>query len=287
MTPTYQSGFYAPGRGVPKYPELWKGCVGAWNPGLGNSGLVLRDWSGNGNNGVLTNGPTWGVSGGRQALNFDGTNDYVNIGDKSSLGFVGTSSQFTLSAWLNFISATLGGVIFSKGRDSNFNHGWILQCFYSVGQMYLNFGTAGGSAALRTIAVASINQIAGEWIHLAVTFDGRKTPSSSMLFFVNGINQPETYSETATTEITANALTVKIGARDSTASPGTPATVFNGSIIDQRIYNTALHPSAIRTLSTRPGIANELAPRKSYFLPPSPSSQFYDVLSPSIFAGSI
>jgi hypothetical protein len=37
--PTYQSGFYAPGRGTAKYPELWRGCVGAWNPGLGNTGL--------------------------------------------------------------------------------------------------------------------------------------------------------------------------------------------------------------------------------------------------------
>jgi hypothetical protein len=69
--PTYQSGFYAPGRGTAKYPELWDGCVGAWNPGLGNTGLVLRDWSGNQNNGTLTNGPTWGVSDGRQALDFE------------------------------------------------------------------------------------------------------------------------------------------------------------------------------------------------------------------------
>jgi hypothetical protein len=72
MQPSYQSGFYAPGRGVAKHPELWRGCVGAWNPGLGNTGLSLRDWSGNQNNGTLTNGPTWGVSDGRQALDFDG-----------------------------------------------------------------------------------------------------------------------------------------------------------------------------------------------------------------------
>jgi hypothetical protein len=39
--PTYQSGFYAPGRGTAKYPELWDGCVGAWNPGLGNTGLSV------------------------------------------------------------------------------------------------------------------------------------------------------------------------------------------------------------------------------------------------------
>jgi hypothetical protein len=36
--PTYQSGFYAPGRGTALHPELWDGCVGAWDPGLGNTG---------------------------------------------------------------------------------------------------------------------------------------------------------------------------------------------------------------------------------------------------------
>ena len=56
---------------------------------------------------------------------------------------------------------------------------------------------------------------------------------------------------------------------------------------DIRIYNRALSPKEIRTLAQRPGIAYELAPRKTYFIPTSTStSQFYDVLSPLIFAGT-
>ena len=34
MNPTYQSGFYAPGRGTALHPELWRGCVGAWDGGI-------------------------------------------------------------------------------------------------------------------------------------------------------------------------------------------------------------------------------------------------------------
>jgi len=51
---TYQNGF-APRDGEPLFPELWDGCVGAWNPGLGPSGLTLRDWSPYKNHGTLTN----------------------------------------------------------------------------------------------------------------------------------------------------------------------------------------------------------------------------------------
>lgn len=63
----YANGF-APRDGQPLYPELWKGCVGAWNPGLGVTGLTLRDQSGFGRHGTLTNGPTWGVSGKDQVI---------------------------------------------------------------------------------------------------------------------------------------------------------------------------------------------------------------------------
>jgi len=62
------------------YPELWDGCVGAWAPCLGTSGLRLHDNSGRQNWGTLTNmdaASDWVVDGGRYALNFDGSNNRV------------------------------------------------------------------------------------------------------------------------------------------------------------------------------------------------------------------
>jgi hypothetical protein len=51
---TYANGF-APRDGQAIWPELWRGCVGAWNPGLGPTGLRLYDWSPYRNHGTLTN----------------------------------------------------------------------------------------------------------------------------------------------------------------------------------------------------------------------------------------
>lgn len=56
------------------------------------------DKSGNGNNGTLTNGPTFSSANGGSIV-FDGVDDYVNIGvNKSCNRFTG---DFAVSAWVN------------------------------------------------------------------------------------------------------------------------------------------------------------------------------------------
>src|SRR5688572_743779 len=48
------------------------------------TGTIAADVSGNGYNGTLVNGPTWGTGKYGQGLNLDGVNDYVNIADNAS-----------------------------------------------------------------------------------------------------------------------------------------------------------------------------------------------------------
>ena len=59
------------------------------------TGTTWTDLSGNGNNGTLTNGPTFSA-GNQGSIVFDGTNDYVPIGTS---GFPFGSSAGTLSGW--------------------------------------------------------------------------------------------------------------------------------------------------------------------------------------------
>ena len=69
-------------------------CLDAGNtksyPG---SGTAWTDLSGRGNNGTLTNGPTYSSSNGGSIV-FDGTNDYVTTGDMFD-----PNSNFTFSVW--------------------------------------------------------------------------------------------------------------------------------------------------------------------------------------------
>lgn len=61
------------------------------------SGTTWTDMSGNGNNGTLTNGPTFS-SVNQGSIVFDGTNDYVNLTDIPSI-----TTNATFCAWVNAV----------------------------------------------------------------------------------------------------------------------------------------------------------------------------------------
>jgi hypothetical protein len=76
--------------------SLTEGLVGWWKFDE-TEGAVASDSSGNGNDGNLTNGPTWtdGKIGG--ALSFDGVDDFVDLGNNYN-----NLEDLTLSAWVKF-----------------------------------------------------------------------------------------------------------------------------------------------------------------------------------------
>ena len=61
------------------------------------SGTTVLDMSGNGLRGTLTNGPTY-VSGSSGYFQFDGLNDYINIGSTTIANVF--TGNFTISAWV-------------------------------------------------------------------------------------------------------------------------------------------------------------------------------------------
>lgn len=82
LKPSYATG-YAKNASQSAHPNLWDGLVGAWMPSLGVTGETLRDVSGNGNHGTLTNmdaASDWVTTSKGLALDFDGVNDYVDLG---------------------------------------------------------------------------------------------------------------------------------------------------------------------------------------------------------------
>ena len=86
------------------------------------SGTTWKDLSGNSNNGTLTNGPTYSSADGGY-LNFDGTNDYVDVSGSIPV------SAATFLAWvrLDGDQSHFTGVIFSRSPASGMN-------FYSTSE---------------------------------------------------------------------------------------------------------------------------------------------------------
>jgi len=228
---TYQNGF-APRDGQPLYPSLWRGCVGAWNPGLGPSGLTLRDWSGFGNHGTLTNGPTFAASQGKYAMSFDGTDDYV----ETSMHII-PAGNATISCWVYTRSTVEGYFLVEWSTDNNmyvgvFSGNWIART---------GDGGGGFSSLLSTAATAD------KWTHLSAS-----RTSSTLTLYLNGAAMVST---SATSYQGGGIQPLRI------CRLGT-SIYANCLISDAMIHSRALSPNEIRTLATRRGIAYVMAPRR-------------------------
>ena len=247
---SYLNGF-APRDGQPLYPSLWKGCVGAWNPGLGPSGLVLRDQSGFSRHGTLTNGPTFAASQGKYALAFDASNDFADLGSRNLL----TPTDKVTLAWGEYVTST-SGAFQSRFKFSQDGGTRSLLVFRSTNASYQNISVVGNATGdySKSTEVPTVAAAVGIWIHWCLV----QTISLSDIthawqFWSNGIKC--TTSAGAVASAFGNTGN-RIGLDGLGDDPA------NCKMDDIRLYRRALSPQEIRTLATRRGIAYEMAPRR-------------------------
>jgi hypothetical protein len=221
------------------------GLVGAWCPSVsGWGGTVLRDLSGQGNHGTLTNmdpATDWVVSGGKQALDIDSTNDWIDIPD------IAFASQFTFSAWINL--STHSGTKIILGEDSgNISGG-------------PKIGFDGNVFFIRIILSSSATISApatNTWTHFAITRDNEGKVDLS----VSGNLPTRLYSNIAQVGTFTLAAIGANGAGDQS---------FGGLVDDVRAYNRDLSPNEIRLLASERGIGLNPQRRRKYFLPSTAS----------------
>lgn len=241
ITPSYKSGFYSPKRGgVPKYPELWRGCVGAWCPALGNTGSRLFDQSLYGNHGTLTNmdaATDWVVNDGYGTLDFDGSNDVVTVADSNSLDI---STTITMCGWANIIGSLVDyQCVFEKARATSYA---LYTCYAGSNQLRAIINIAGTRRDF--IPNPAITIARDQWAHFAATFDGTTTR-----LWLNGAPLASTsvqYSGAIGTDTTS----LSIGKMVGFAGP-------NSQLNDARLYNRALTSSELKLLASRIGVAYE------------------------------
>ena len=112
------------------------------------TGTAWNDISGNRNNGVLTNGPTFNSANGGSIV-FDGTNDYVGCGTDLPSSLT-SNPNFTISGWFKLNSNFNNGATWAfglvSGNPNNINSFCSVQneisislanvCIFGTGQFY-------------------------------------------------------------------------------------------------------------------------------------------------------
>jgi hypothetical protein len=165
------------------------------------------------------------------SVDFDGTNDYMDAGNDSSLSI---SGDLTLSAWINLDSlGAFQGIISKRSSTTNYQ-------FYIRNTNILSFYDG------NTIANDNGALTTGSWIHVAVVVSG-----SSASFYRDG-----SFSSTKSgINVSSNTANLTIGEING-------ASFLNGKVDECAVFDTALSASDISSIynSGTPNDISSLSP---------------------------
>lgn len=226
--PSYHQG-YARSAGESAYQNSWKVLLGAWVPALGVTGGTLRDVSGFGNHGTLTNmdpAIDWVISdNARQsgyALDFDGIDDLINTNATNGSIGLDLSQPFSFVGWIKprtFGGSGQGAIL---SADNYF--------FFHVHSTNNSIRTINNGTGVdqNTESIADVITL-GEWHYVAFVHTG----GGNARLYVQGrdVTSDGSYTETNNTS-----KTMLIGI-DRT---GGGFREFDGLISEIRIYARAL-----------------------------------------------
>jgi TM2 domain-containing membrane protein YozV len=202
------------------------------------SGTTWSDLSGNGNNGTLTNGPTFNSANGGSIV-FDGTNDYVNCGTNSSI----LLSSMTISSIFSFTSYTNAThLIVSRlgGPAQSYRHNY----FFGIteNKFYFGFSQSGtGNYPLVWINTSPI-------INTIYSFTATYSTSTSVAMYLNGQVQSFSGPNTSINPLITNQVVSSEPATICSIGSGAPAqdTYYsNARIYNAQIYNRVLSASEV------------------------------------------
>jgi hypothetical protein len=219
---------------------LTSGLVGYWSfDGSQMSGNTATDGSGGGNFGTLTSGPTKTIGVLGQGVKFDGSDDYVTMGDAVALN--GVQSR-TISTWVKFSSdpLTTAQWLVERGNATNATYWlwWNGDNSFSLGDNTLVCGHRIANGTGEQIA-NTWTPVANMWYHVSCVYDG-----SQLIEYVNGVLLGSAGSATGSvTDETSSARTLQLGRRIATGGSN-----LNGILDDARLYNRALSASEILQL---------------------------------------
>ena len=184
------------------------------------TGTTWSDLSRRGNNGTLTNGPTFNsLNGG--GIVFDGVDDYVSCGNNSNLQI----EQGTISAWVKTTSPGAGfrGIITKQDNYGLFANNSVLVTY------------DWGNTQIRS---TGINIADGTWKNIAMSFTTNTgTPSNNAIIYLNG-------SAILTTTIKQSNNTVEVQLARGGVSAGSTQ-LLNGNISTGLVYNRALSATEV------------------------------------------
>mgnify|MGYP001097735232 CR=1 FL=1 len=195
------------------------------------TGDTTEDATGNGNDGTLMGGPEWVAGWSGSALDFSGSNSYVDCGNAEALNV----EVFSVSFWCNIPNTQSWNHMISKGQHgasgSPGSVNWGVMMYSNeetiLFETYNNTTWTGISADTTT----------GQWHHVVATYDG-----SNMQLYHDGVQAANTSGAGILLDDSRPFL---IGARSDAGAAGG---FFDGSLDEVGYFSAVLEPEDIEMI---------------------------------------
>lgn len=208
------------------YPPTFPGnaLVAAYSFDAG-SGTSAADASGNANTGTLVNTPTWVNGRFGQALQFNGTTQYVTVPDANSLDL---TQSFSISLYVmpTVAHTDFRGLVIKNSLPLNNPYALYASITGECGDGGIaGYSNVNGVSGPTSVACSATPLQINVWTHLALTWNG-----TTMTLYKNGVSVA---TNTQAGYMEPSAATLQIGATEY-------GEYFQGLIDEVRIYNFAL-----------------------------------------------
>jgi hypothetical protein len=197
---------------------------------------------------ITINGDAKSISG-ASYFEFDGTNDYIDLGDTFDDIIAGADKKFSMEIWIN--PDTVSGIqqLISKHGDSNFaenNREFYLALSNDEVMSLASFNPS--SAQSRQYTTSSANLTAGSWYQIVLVYDGSIDAAGRFTFYVNGQNEAatQTYSSGAWGNIQDTAARFAIGAVVGATVGNSPLSPYNGKVSNAKVYSRLLTAAEVK-----------------------------------------
>ncbi|QQS44626.1 hypothetical protein IPM65_03440 [Candidatus Roizmanbacteria bacterium] len=213
---------------------VYNSALNADGKAAGNNGTLSIGGSGEDTVGnCSTSSTAWGSGATgkiNSAVDFDGTDDYVEVADNDALDFV-DGRNLSISLWVKLDAVANDYTMLSKKTSQAASDaGYMI--FFNDPSDIIDFRVADGTDQFIVSSKANLIST-GTWVHItAVYVDG---DASASTIYINGKAQKDsTTGNIASVDSLANSVGLRFGTQGNGSSD------FDGQIDDVRIFNYAL-----------------------------------------------
>lgn len=229
--------------GESQAPRLWQGCIGLWTPCLGRGGDKIYEWTAGGDrcSGTMTNmdGTDWVPSPLGWALDFDGSNDYLDLPAAADSRLTPTTG-ITIFAVVSVTGSVTARQYITNagtgGTPSGFGFG-ISDASSNQAKWYTGSGAAGHNLQGGTTMTA------GVWYAVAATYFPASSGTNKFTYLDGRIDQ----SGSTTLTMSYGSATSAVARYEAAASQ-----YFPGRLALIGVWNYAMPPQQIAALSRDP-----------------------------------